>query len=129
MGKIETNIHASAAHRAEELFEQHRQDIFKSTDRLFARLMLFQWLAGIGLALWAGADFSNPLHGPFQAFLNVAWLPAVLLAYDRFATTRRVYWIGLGALALALQLLAGHPQETCMTLIILGVFGVVRAPW
>jgi hypothetical protein len=58
-----------------------------------------------------------------------AWLPAVLLAYDRFATTRRVYWLGLGALALTLQLLAGHPQETYMTLIILGIFGVVRAPW
>jgi len=35
----------------------------------------------------------------------------------------------MGALALALQLLAGHPQETYMTLIVLGIFGAVRAPW
>jgi hypothetical protein len=28
-----------------------------------------------------------------------------------------------------MQLLAGHPQETYMTLIALGLFGVVRAPW
>jgi hypothetical protein len=30
---------------------------------------------------------------------------------------------------LGLQLLAGHPQETYMTLIVLGIFGAVRAPW
>src|SRR2546430_5740204 len=57
--------------------------------------------------------------GHLNQISAAAWLPAVLLAYDRFATTRRVYWLGLGALALALQLLAGHPQETYMTLIIL----------
>src|SRR5205823_6044958 len=57
------------------------------------------------------------------------WLPAVLLAYDRFAATKRVYWLALGALALGLQLLAGHPQETYMTLMVLGIFGAVRAPW
>src|SRR5439155_22759603 len=30
---------------------------------------------------------------------------------------------------LARQLLAGHPQEPYMTLIVLGIFGVVCAPW
>ena len=52
-----------------------------------------------------------------------------MLTYGRFAATRRPYWLGLGALALAMQLLAGHPQETYMTLIVLGVFGFVQAPW
>ena len=36
-------------------------------------------VAAIGLAVWAGAYFDNPLQGPFQAFLNHAWLPAVLV--------------------------------------------------
>ena len=58
-----------------------------------------------------------------------AWLPAVLLGYDRFVATRRMAWLAFGALALALQLLAGHPQDTYMTLIVLGIFGVVRTPW
>jgi PAS domain S-box-containing protein len=46
--------------RAEELFEQHRQQIVRKTDRLFARLMFFQWIGGIIIALfvapltWAG---------------------------------------------------------------------------
>ena len=36
-------------------------------------------VAAIGLAVWAGAYFDNPLEGPLQAFLNVAWQPAVLV--------------------------------------------------
>jgi CheY-like chemotaxis protein len=34
-----------ASERAEELFQQHRRQIFRQTDQLFAKLMLFQWLA------------------------------------------------------------------------------------
>jgi two-component system sensor histidine kinase/response regulator len=41
----------SSAHRADELFQQHRQEIFRNTDQLFAKLMLFQWIAGIVIAL------------------------------------------------------------------------------
>lgn len=37
--------------RADELFHNHQQEIFKNTDRLFAGLMLFQWFAGIVAAL------------------------------------------------------------------------------
>jgi len=38
--------------RAAELFTSYQRDIYKSTDRLFAGLMGFQWLAGIVFALW-----------------------------------------------------------------------------
>src|SRR3954454_24631305 len=38
--------------RARELFAAYRQDIYTSTDRLFAGLMGFQWIAGIVFALW-----------------------------------------------------------------------------
>jgi len=38
--------------RTEELYNQHRDSIFKSIDRLFAVLMIVQWLAGIAVALW-----------------------------------------------------------------------------
>src|SRR5947209_9841266 len=85
--------------------------------------------AVVGGLAYAFGGFAVGQGGHLNQISAAAWLPAVLLAYDRFATTRRVYWLGLGALALALQLLAGHPQETYMTLITLGMFGVVRAPW
>jgi signal transduction histidine kinase len=34
------------------LFDQYRLEIYRSTDRLFAGLMGFQWLAGIVFAVW-----------------------------------------------------------------------------
>src|SRR3954451_3925204 len=45
--------HASAiARRADDLFASYQRDIYTSTDRLFAGLMGFQWIAGIVFALW-----------------------------------------------------------------------------
>jgi len=38
--------------RATEIFEEDRQRLFARTDRLFAGLMVAQWLAGIGTAYW-----------------------------------------------------------------------------
>src|ERR1700719_5362034 len=38
--------------RASELYDSYQRDIYKSTDRLFAGLMGFQWIAGIVFALW-----------------------------------------------------------------------------
>jgi signal transduction histidine kinase/CheY-like chemotaxis protein len=38
--------------RSESLFDAHRQTIFQRTDRLFAGLLFFEWLAGIAAALW-----------------------------------------------------------------------------
>src|SRR6202011_351979 len=85
--------------------------------------------AAIGGLAFAFGGFAVGQVGHLNQISAAAWLPAVLLAYDRFATTRRVYWLALGAAALGLQLLAGHPQETYMSLIVLGIFGAVRAPW
>ena len=60
--------------RAEELFQQHRLQIFRQTDQLFARLMAFQWLACIVIALlvsprtWDGASSTVHIH-VWSAFL------------------------------------------------------------
>ena len=64
--------------RADELFEQHRQEIFRNTDRLFARLMLFQWIAGILIALfvapltWDGQSSQVHIHVWAAIFLGGA---------------------------------------------------------
>jgi two-component system sensor histidine kinase/response regulator len=58
----------AASDRAEELFQQHRRQIFRQTDQLFARLMLFQWVACIIIALvvsprsWDGAVSQVHIH-------------------------------------------------------------------
>ena len=94
--------------------------------RAFDALPLAAVLGGLAFAF---GGFAVAQVGHLNQISAVAWLPAVLLGYDRFVATRRVAWLALGALALALQLLAGHPQDTYMTLIVLGVFGLVRTPW
>jgi len=85
--------------------------------------------AAIGGFAYAFGGFAVGQVGHLNQISAAAWLPAVLLAYHRFAASGQPRWVALGALALALQLLAGHPQETYMTLIVLGIFGVVCAPW
>ena len=60
--------------RADELFEQSQRDIHRRTDRLFAGLMAFQWLAGIVFALWV-----SPLawFGPFSRTHLHVWAAVV----------------------------------------------------
>src|SRR5207253_9068771 len=54
--------------RADELFQQHRQEIYRNTDQLFARLMLFQWGAAIMIAMiisprtWVGQSSYIHIH-------------------------------------------------------------------
>jgi two-component system sensor histidine kinase/response regulator len=88
--------------RAEEVFQQHRQQVFKRTDRWFARLMLFQWLAGIAIAVivsprtWAGQSSSIHLHVWAAIFLGgaISSFPIVLaLTRPGAAVTR--YTIGI----------------------------------
>ncbi len=40
------------SNRAASLFQEAEQKIYVRTDRLFARLMVFQWLAGVVAAVW-----------------------------------------------------------------------------
>jgi signal transduction histidine kinase/DNA-binding response OmpR family regulator len=43
---------AATQARAAELFHQHQQQLFVRTDRMFAVLLAFEWLAGIAAAMW-----------------------------------------------------------------------------
>src|SRR6195256_1757097 len=59
---------AAIGRRANELFDSYQRDIYKSTDRLFAGLMGFQWIAGIVFALgvsplaWSGSVSRTHIH-------------------------------------------------------------------
>src|SRR5436190_1079135 len=61
-------IPAANSERAEELFQQHRRQIFRQTDQLFAKLMLFQWSGCIVIALlvsprtWDGVSSQIHMH-------------------------------------------------------------------
>src|SRR6187431_877337 len=45
-------IDPSVRSRADDLFREHQQRLHAQTDRMFAILLLFQWVAGILAALW-----------------------------------------------------------------------------
>jgi two-component system sensor histidine kinase/response regulator len=60
---------------AQELIHQHRQLIYKRTDRMFVWLMAVQWLASIALALWLS---SRTRSGSFNQVHPHAWTAVFL---------------------------------------------------
>ena len=64
--------------RVEDLYTEHRQSIFKRTDRMFAVLMAVQWAAGIAAAVWlspktwAGSSSQIHIHVWAAVFLGGA---------------------------------------------------------
>jgi signal transduction histidine kinase/CheY-like chemotaxis protein len=50
--ELDLDTQSAIDQRAAQLFDEHQQSIFRRTDRLFAGLMVFQWLAGIAAAIW-----------------------------------------------------------------------------
>jgi two-component system sensor histidine kinase/response regulator len=101
-----------------EHFESHCQQVWQRTDRMFAGLMVLQWLAGIGVALWItpltwiGAASSIHLHLLAAIFLGgtIAAFP-ILLVFLRpgQAITRHVIAVAqMLASALLIHLTGGR---------------------
>jgi signal transduction histidine kinase len=65
----------SAPRRADLHFEEYQRDIFRRTDRLFAWLMVLQWIAGIVFAVWV-----SPLawSGTYSRIHVHVWAAVVL---------------------------------------------------
>ncbi|MBI4854089.1 MAG: protein kinase [Acidobacteria bacterium] len=49
---IDAEIQNKVSMRSVELFNNQQQQVFARTDRMFAKLLIFQWIAGIGISLW-----------------------------------------------------------------------------
>ena len=106
---------------AEDFFQSERRRAWKRTDRMFAGLMVVQWLAGIGVALWVtphtwiGAVSSVHVHVFAAIFLGgaIAAFPVLLvLTHPGHALTRHVI-AGSEMLASALLIhLSGGRIET-----------------
>jgi two-component system sensor histidine kinase/response regulator len=109
------------ADRAEELFRQHQQEIFRDTDKLFARLMLFQWLAGIVIAAlispstWNGQSSQIHIHVWASIFLGGAisifpiWMTRV---WPGAAVTRHIVAVAQMLMSALLIGLTGGRIET-----------------
>jgi len=91
------------AGRAAELTKQHQDWIYAKTDKLFAILMLVQWAAGVGAALWisprtwVGTTSYVHLHVWLAVFLGgVITAFPVFLALARPARPSTRYTIAVG---------------------------------
>jgi signal transduction histidine kinase len=77
---------STISERAEHLFGRYQHDIYRRTDRLFALLMVIQWMAGIAFALWVspltwlGTESRIHLHVWAAIFLGggICLFPALL---------------------------------------------------
>ncbi|MEW6209560.1 MAG: response regulator [Acidobacteriota bacterium] len=106
---------------AEVLFAEQQQRIFKRTDRLFASLMLFEWVAGIAAALilspktWRGAESQIHINVWASIFLGAAIisLPVYLaLARPGKAYTRHAIAVGQMMISALLIHISGGRIET-----------------
>ena len=107
--------------RTQFLFHEHRKVIFERTDRIFAGLMLFQWLMGIALALmvsprtWAGQFSQTHIHVWAAIFLGgaITSLPMFLaLRHPGKMLTRQTIGIGQMLMGALLIHLTGGRIET-----------------
>ena len=106
---------------AARLFAENRQQIYARTDRLFAMLMVFQWLLGIAFALWVspltweGDVSSTHLHVRAAVYLGgaISLFPA-LLAWFRpgHTSTRHIIAVAQMLMGALLIHLTGGRLET-----------------
>jgi diguanylate cyclase (GGDEF)-like protein/PAS domain S-box-containing protein len=106
------DIHLTVAgpthQRAEELLAEHRQSIYKDTDRLFAALMFLQWIGAIAASLWlspaswAGASAQTHIHVWAAIFLGgtISFLP-IFLALSRPGHTSTRYIIAIAQMLMS----------------------------
>ena len=124
MSPIDSTVDSSIEERqvrAQELFREMQESIYKRTDRMFAGLMIFQWIAGIIAALlisprtWAGAESSTHIHVWVAIFVGGAntLLPlTMILLFPGKAVTRHVIAICQMLTASMLVHLTGGRIET-----------------
>ena len=119
--EIEASIGEAVTGRSWALFGQHQQEIYKRADRLFAGLMICQWLAGIFAALWIspqtwdGPYSQTHLHVWAAIFLGgaITSLPVFLaLTKSGSAITRHVIAVGQMLMSALLIHLTGGRIET-----------------
>ena len=116
-----TSVSPAAAARADELFSALRNDIYRRTDRLFALLLVLQWLAGVIAALviaprtWSGVISQTHIHIYAAVYLGgiITALPvAMAFLMPGKALTRHCIAIGQILFSSLLIHLTGGRIET-----------------
>lgn len=86
--------------------------------------------AGITGALpWMFGNYfmANAVVGHLTMIFTMAWLPLALYCCERGLQSRRWVWFFWTGIVVGVQLLAGEPQNNYYTVLLLGVYGLVRS--
>jgi hypothetical protein len=84
-----------------------------------------QVLAGV-MMMCSGQYFLHAFAGHLPHLGVMVWVPLILLTLDAFADGKCWRWGLLGALALAMQILAGHPQYVFYTGLFVGLYVLLK---
>src|SRR5437763_5307039 len=98
MGLTDSLVAADAATRIAArsgiLFREQQHAVYRRTDRLFAGLMIFQWFAGVLVALWvsprAWAGASSSIHPHLWSALL---LGGAIISLPVFLAFARPGWV------------------------------------
>src|SRR5256714_13523367 len=121
---------------AKQQLRDHQQLIYQRTDRMFANLMILQWLAGVMLALWIspkawfGTESHTHPHVWAALFLGgaIAFFP-VLLGYLRPGATPTRHVIAIGQMlmgALLIHVTGGRIETHFHIFVWLGILVFYR---
>lgn len=78
------------------------------------------------LAMFCAPVFLQVFAGHLSALSSMAWIPLQFLAIDEWFARRRPAWCLVGMFAVAMQILAGHPQYVYFAGIATGTYALVR---
>lgn len=82
-------------------------------------------LAGV-LFMFSGAYFFHIYAGHLPNLCTMVWGPLIFLAIDGWLARRKAGWLLFGGFALAMQILAGHPQYVFYTGVAAALYCAVR---
>lgn len=77
------------------------------------------------LFMFCGPHFLHIYAGHLSNLCTIIWVPVLFTALDALARQPRVAWILLGSGAVAMQMLAGHPQYVFYTAVTAGVYSLL----
>lgn len=78
------------------------------------------------LLMFCGAGFLHIYAGHLSNICAMPWTPLIFLAIDGLFKTRQLRWVLLGIGAMAMQILAGHPQYVFYTGVAAGIYVCFR---
>src|SRR6266700_281609 len=117
----ESKVSEVSTLRANSLFKRSQNEIYRRVDRLFAGLMIFQWIGGLIAALvispraWEGSTSHVHIHVWLALFFGgLITLFPVLLAFAKPGHTYTRYTIAIGQMLMSALLihLSGGRIET-----------------